>query len=99
MELLGAGADIQAKDKQGRTPLHVAASFGVMDNCLKLIEAGADLWATDSAGRTAGGEAKVKGYVDVSEMLAAKILQADMGDEIPEVDSSKGPKGSSGRVL
>ena len=44
---LGAGADIEALDETGRTPLHGAASFGTNETVIALLDAGADITARD----------------------------------------------------
>ena len=50
--LLKGGADVNAKDKTGRTPLHYAAQFRHPDNVKLLLEKRADVNATDEGGRT-----------------------------------------------
>ena len=50
---LGAGADLNAQNKKGRTPLHTAAYFSKTPAVVKaLIKAGADLKARDKKDRT-----------------------------------------------
>lgn len=51
--LIEAGADLNAKDAWGSTPLIVAATFGSTAVARALIEAGADVHATNSDGATA----------------------------------------------
>jgi ankyrin len=50
--LLEKGADANAKDNRGRTPLHHAARSGHSDSVRLLLEKGADVNATDKEGRT-----------------------------------------------
>ncbi|KAE8386173.1 ankyrin repeat-containing domain protein [Aspergillus alliaceus] len=50
--MIDQGADINAVDKDGRTPLHDAIRVGVENVACLLIDRGADINATDKDGRT-----------------------------------------------
>jgi ankyrin repeat protein len=52
MLLAAAGADLEARDNQGRTALHQAVMRGWGATVRALLDAGADPAATDNAGRT-----------------------------------------------
>ena len=60
-----AGADIEAKDEQGRSPLLLACELGQLDALKMLVEAGAAVCATDSLG-------------DACLILAASFGQTDI---------------------
>ena len=49
---LAADADVNAKDEEGLTPLHLAASWGHKEVAELLIANGADVNAKDNQGRT-----------------------------------------------
>lgn len=51
--LLQAGADINAKDFDGWTPLHAAAHWGQDESCKILVENHCDMDITNSSGQTA----------------------------------------------
>lgn len=51
--LLGRGADIHARDEEGRTPLHHAAEQGNPHTCTTLLKHGADVEAVDNEGASA----------------------------------------------
>lgn len=50
--LLNSGADIQAKSKDGSTPLHIAAYYENTDGIQTLLGAGADIQALSKDGST-----------------------------------------------
>ena len=50
--LIGAGADVGAKNEEGKTPLHFAARLNLIEIAELLIEKGADLEAEDKGGET-----------------------------------------------
>ena len=45
---IGAGADIETKNKKGRSPLHLASRSGELTTVKMLVKAGADVRATDA---------------------------------------------------
>jgi ankyrin repeat protein len=51
--LRDAGANVNAKDKQGFTALHCAAAAGHAHICTLLVESGADSCAKTNRGETA----------------------------------------------
>jgi len=56
--LLAGGADVNAQDGDGQTPLHWAASNALNDVVNLLLERGADINARDKYGNTPLQEAK-----------------------------------------
>lgn len=50
--LLDSGADIEARDHRGRTPLHIAAMFSQTGNVEALLERGADVESVTNDGKT-----------------------------------------------
>jgi cytohesin len=69
-EFLAAGSDVNAKDKYGRTPLHLAAEEGHKEIVELLISKGADLNAKGGRfGRTPLHQAATK---EIAELLIAK---------------------------
>ena len=63
------GADVNAKDDRGNTPLLEAARYGHEDICRVLIAAGADVKAKDKDGKTALMLAVQNNHDDVVRVL------------------------------
>ncbi|MEW6347470.1 MAG: ankyrin repeat domain-containing protein [Thermodesulfobacteriota bacterium] len=70
--LLGHGADVDARDLTGRTPLMIAAGAGSVDAVTLLLEHGADAKTVDRYGQTALVWAVRAGHADVAELLRAQ---------------------------
>jgi len=82
--LLSHGADVNAVDKDGRTPLHYAAEGGCAEAVKKLLELGADVYAIDSRGQTALHYAVKSLNKDVVELvLHAGVNAKDAHGETP----------------
>lgn len=70
--LVNAGADIDAADSMGRTPLHYAAATGFTKGILLLLDAGANFNAQDIRGNTPLHLGTERTYVDsVNALLSA----------------------------
>ncbi|TSC34380.1 ankyrin repeat domain-containing protein [Corallococcus sp. Z5C101001] len=59
-DLVARGADVNARDASGMTPLHAAAEFGTAPVAQVLLERGADVNAIDGLGRTPLAAARLK---------------------------------------
>jgi len=70
--LLEKGANINAKDNIGWTPLHFAAYHGITDIVRLLLEHGADINARDADGLTPLHIAAALGHVDAVRLLLRK---------------------------
>ena len=70
--LLENGADINAKDNLGQTPLHQAARISNSKIAQLLIEKGADLNTRDKGGKTALYFALDRGNSTIAEILIKK---------------------------
>lgn len=80
MLLLDMGADIGAKDRYGRKPLHRAALWGDVDGVRLLLDLGADPNAYDKWSQTAILQAAYRGHTAVVRLLlerGADFAKAD----------------------
>jgi hypothetical protein len=67
--LLQHGANINAPNKYGRTPLYLATKVGALEAVRLLLEHGADVKAKDNEGKAALEVAADRGYDDLVELL------------------------------
>ena len=68
--LLDHGADINARNDEGRTPLHTTAYMGRIEVIRVLLERGADVGAEDKQGRTAFSLAKEDRHDEIKKLLS-----------------------------
>jgi hypothetical protein len=73
--LIGRGAELDTRARDGATPLHYAAMTGDKDKAKLLIESGATIDIWDLAGRSPLHTAAVHGHVRVVEYLWDKAKQ------------------------
>jgi ankyrin repeat protein len=81
--LLSVGADVNAKDRRARTPLHWASLRGHVQVFKELLDHGADIDATNNRDRTPLCFACANGHVSiVTELLSrgANTEAKDIGD-------------------
>jgi ankyrin repeat protein len=67
--LLERGADVNAQNQLGWTPLHRASFFGALEVVRLLLEHGADIEPKENDGKTALQVAAEEGHDDVVELL------------------------------
>ena len=67
--LIQAGADVNAQNNKGITPLYFASEWGNLDTVNGLIKAGADVNLRDDYGLTPLHRSSLKGHVDVMKSL------------------------------
>jgi ankyrin repeat protein len=67
--LIGKGANVTARNKYGRTPLHEACAFGSIESMIVLMAHGADPHDPDSDGLSSLHHAVASGKADVVQYL------------------------------
>jgi serine/threonine-protein phosphatase 6 regulatory ankyrin repeat subunit B len=70
--LVQCGADVNAADAEGLTPLIAAAGHGHLETCLMLVQCGADVNAADDQGQTPLIAAAKRGDTETVRMLLLK---------------------------
>lgn len=63
---------VSARDKNGNTPLHLAADKEMRDTALLLLHMGADPSLKDPQGRTPADRARARGAASLADLLAVK---------------------------
>uniref|UniRef100_A0A1A8HZC0 Ankyrin repeat and SOCS box-containing 16 n=2 Tax=Nothobranchius kuhntae TaxID=321403 RepID=A0A1A8HZC0_NOTKU len=82
--LLAHEADVNATTDSGQTPLHLAASEGLLECVEILVKAGADVLAKDSMGLTPLDTARILCHRKVARYLKTSLWQANKKRELEE---------------
>lgn len=80
-EQLEAGAHINAKGPNGRSPLHIAIEYGQSDVVACLVRKGAYIEARDDLGRTPLHVAVLYGKVELEGLLRANNANPNARDD------------------
>lgn len=80
LRLLSEGADVNARDADGCTPLLWAVLSGNMEVASLLIEKGADINSSNNDGETALHWASTTGNTEIAEMLISKGAEVNCKD-------------------
>jgi len=83
-DLLGRGANIEAKDNHGRTSLIIASEKGRLDVVRKLLDRGANIAATENDGNTALIQASSMGKLDVVRELLGRGADVNAANRFGE---------------
>ena len=75
--LIAKGVNVDAKDKEGSAPLHLAAWWGYADVVEALVRAGADVSLEDDSGQTPLELAAREGHEKVANILLAAGARVD----------------------
>ena len=78
--LIAKGANVNARDKSGATPLHQAALKGNLGFAALLLQHGADVNARDGDGATPLHNAALSGHREVAELLLDKGADREARD-------------------
>ncbi|AWO97549.1 putative ankyrin repeat domain-containing protein 53 [Scophthalmus maximus] len=82
--LLANGADVSVTTDSGQTPLHLAASEGLLDCTQILVQAGADVTARDGTGHTPLDLARIWCHREVARYLKSCMWEAGKKKEMEE---------------
>ena len=93
--LLAAGADMEAVDARGRTPVEVAVHAGSVEEVVMLADAGAEVGRTDAFGRSLVDAAVDMGWDGVADALRARGLSAVLGAGATEREEAKASEDSA----
>ena len=80
-ELIAAGAKLEAKDQDSKTPLHWAAYKGNQEVVKALVDAGANLEAKNQGGRTPLHVAAYHGHQEIVQVLIAAGANLGVRDQ------------------
>lgn len=100
--LVGAGADLEAKDARSMSPLHWAAAQGQAQALVALLSAGANVKARDEDGRSALHYAAMMGHGEATAVLlgaGAHTNARDSGGSLPIHGSIWDREGESCKAL
>jgi uncharacterized protein len=68
--LIASGANPDARNNGGATPLMMAAMFGQVEIARLLIERGADLQALDATGKSVATYAQMSGHPEIGALVS-----------------------------